>query len=95
MTGLPWQAVSDGEQLMHEPLRLTVVIEAPRPAVAAGDREAPEVADLVENGWLTLLVREGDDFHRRTADGRLAPPITPAPQPARAPFRAALPTRSP
>ena len=27
------------------------------------------VADLLENGWLTLLVREGDDFHRWTADG--------------------------
>jgi uncharacterized protein len=69
MTGLPWQAVADGERLMHEPLRLTVLIEAPRTAVAGVIEKHRSVADLVENGWLTLLVREGDSFHRRTADG--------------------------
>ncbi|MGC8073770.1 putative inorganic carbon transporter subunit DabA, partial [Salmonella enterica] len=29
-TGLPWQAVHDGEGLQHEPLRRSVMIEAPR-----------------------------------------------------------------
>lgn len=69
MTGLPWQAVSNGEQLMHEPLRLTVVIEAPRSAVARVVEKHQTVADLVENGWLTLLVREDNVFSRWTADG--------------------------
>jgi uncharacterized protein YbcC (UPF0753/DUF2309 family) len=70
MTGLPWQAVSNGRELVHEPLRLTVVIEASRPAVARVIAKHRMVADLLENGWLTLLVREGDEFHRWTADGQ-------------------------
>ena len=32
--GLPWQAVHDGETLVHEPLRLTVMIEAPQEAIS-------------------------------------------------------------
>jgi uncharacterized protein YbcC (UPF0753/DUF2309 family) len=69
MTGLPWQAVSNGQELVHEPLRLAVVIEAPRTAVERVIEKHRMVADLLENGWLTLLVREGDDFFRWTADG--------------------------
>jgi uncharacterized protein YbcC (UPF0753/DUF2309 family) len=64
MTGLPWQSVSDGRRLQHEPLRLTVLVEAPRSAVQTIlDRHAG-VRDLVTNGWVTLVVREGDAFHR-------------------------------
>ena len=33
--GLPWQSVHDGHKLMHEPLRLSVCIEAPREAMSA------------------------------------------------------------
>ena len=63
MTGLPWQSVSDGERLQHEPLRLTVLVEAPRSAVQTIlDRHA-SVRALVTNGWLKLVVREGDTFH--------------------------------
>jgi uncharacterized protein YbcC (UPF0753/DUF2309 family) len=70
MTGLPWQAVSNGRELVHEPLRLTVVIEASRTVVQRVIEKHRMVADLLENGWLTLLVREGDEFHRWTADGQ-------------------------
>jgi uncharacterized protein YbcC (UPF0753/DUF2309 family) len=64
MTGLPWQSVSDGVRLQHEPLRLTVLVEAPRSAVETIlDRHAG-VRALATNGWLTLVVREGDTFHR-------------------------------
>lgn len=64
MTGLPWQSVSDGRRLQHEPLRLTVLVEAPRSAVQTIlDRHAG-VRDLVSNGWVTVVVREGDAFHR-------------------------------
>jgi uncharacterized protein YbcC (UPF0753/DUF2309 family) len=56
--GLPWQAVHDGERLAHEPLRLTVLIEAPREAIAAIlDRHAA-VRALFDHGWLHLLVLE-------------------------------------
>jgi uncharacterized protein YbcC (UPF0753/DUF2309 family) len=54
-------------------LRLAVVIEAPRPAVARVIERHKGVADLVENGWVTLVVCEGDEFFRRTADGRWQP----------------------
>jgi uncharacterized protein len=73
MTGLPWQAVSDGRRLVHEPLRLAVIIEAPREAVERVVERHRAVADLVENGWVTLLVREGDGFFRRTADAAWQP----------------------
>ena len=33
--GLPWQAVHDGETLVHEPLRLTVMVDAPQEAISA------------------------------------------------------------
>lgn len=33
--GLPWQSVQDGHALAHEPLRLSVCVEAPREAMTA------------------------------------------------------------
>jgi uncharacterized protein YbcC (UPF0753/DUF2309 family) len=68
MTGLPWQSVSDGVRFQHEPLRLLVLIEAPRAAVQTMIEKHAGVRDLVTNGWLSLVVREGDTFHRWTAD---------------------------
>jgi len=73
MTGLPWQAVSDGERLVHEPLRLTVIIEAPREAISRVIENHQSVADLVENGWVTLIACDADHFYRRTPDARWAP----------------------
>lgn len=58
--GLPWQAVHDGEKVMHEPLRLSVMIEAPRDAITDVLTSHPEVRDLFDNGWLHLLaLRDG------------------------------------
>lgn len=73
MTGLPWQSVSDGRELRHEPLRLLVLVEAPRAAVQTMLERHPGVRDLVTHGWLTLVVREDDAFHRWTAAGRWHP----------------------
>jgi len=56
--GLPWQAVHDGEALMHEPLRLSVMIEAPRAAIAGVLKRHPEVRALFDNGWLHLFTLE-------------------------------------
>jgi uncharacterized protein YbcC (UPF0753/DUF2309 family) len=73
MTGLPWQSVSDGTRLQHEPLRLLVMIEAPRHAVQRIVAKHAVVRDLVSNGWLTLVVCEADGFHRWTAAGTWQP----------------------
>ena len=53
--GLPWQGVHDGEQLMHEPLRLSVMIEAPREAILEVLENHPNVCELFDNGWLHLF----------------------------------------
>ena len=70
MTGLPWQSVHDGQRFQHEPLRLLVVIEAPRDAVQAIIARHSHVRELVSNGWLSLVVLEGDRFHRWNSDGQ-------------------------
>ena len=53
--GLPWQSVHDGRQLVHEPLRLTVCIEAPREAMSAILERHPGVRALFDNRWLHLF----------------------------------------
>ncbi len=58
--GLPWQSVHDGERLRHEPLRLSVFIDAPRASIDAVLAEQGTVRDLVDHGWLHLLALEGD-----------------------------------
>ncbi|MEZ6041298.1 MAG: DUF2309 domain-containing protein [Planctomycetaceae bacterium] len=67
MTGLPWQSVHDGEKFQHEPLRLLVLIEAPRKSVQHIIEKHAHVRDLVTNGWLSLIVLEGEQFYRWTA----------------------------
>jgi uncharacterized protein YbcC (UPF0753/DUF2309 family) len=62
--GLPWQSVHDGEQLMHEPLRLSVLIEAPREAIGAIFERHPQVRSLFDNRWLHLFAL--DDQGRMT-----------------------------
>jgi uncharacterized protein YbcC (UPF0753/DUF2309 family)/NADH:ubiquinone oxidoreductase subunit 5 (subunit L)/multisubunit Na+/H+ antiporter MnhA subunit len=64
--GLPWQAVHDGERLVHEPMRLNVVIEAPIAALNAIIAKHASVGALLDNGWLHLyaLGDEGAVTHR-------------------------------
>lgn len=54
--GLPWQSVHDGVSLAHEPLRLTVCVEAPPEAIAGVLERHPEVRALFDNRWLHLMV---------------------------------------
>ncbi|UWR47411.1 YbcC family protein [Phaeobacter inhibens] len=56
--GLPWQSVHDGEALQHDPLRLTVVIEAPREAMTQILERHPQVRALFDNGWLHLIAMD-------------------------------------
>ncbi len=53
--GLPWQSVHDGHTLMHEPLRLSVCIEAPREAMTAVLEKHAGVRALFDNRWLHLF----------------------------------------
>ncbi|MGC8478020.1 MAG: putative inorganic carbon transporter subunit DabA, partial [Acetobacteraceae bacterium] len=53
--GLPWQSVHDGARLMHEPLRLSVFVEAPCAAITDILRRHPDLRALFDNGWLSLL----------------------------------------
>lgn len=52
--GLPWQSVHDGTKLVHEPLRLNVLIAAPEAAMDVVMAKHPGVADLIANGWVFL-----------------------------------------
>ena len=54
--GLPWQSVHDGERLVHEPLRLTVFIEAPREAISTILKRHDQLRALFDNKWLYLVV---------------------------------------
>jgi len=56
--GLPWQTVHDGAQLAHEPLRLSVLVEAPRAAITGVLARHDGVRALFDNGWLHLFVLE-------------------------------------
>lgn len=53
--GLPMQSLHDGSRWMHEPLRLSVFIEAPRHAIDAIIQKHEKVRHLVDNGWIHLL----------------------------------------
>ena len=59
-TGLPWQSVHDGRKLVHEPLRLSVFVEAPLDAINAVIAKHESVRQLVENNWLHLFAFDAD-----------------------------------
>jgi hypothetical protein len=62
--GLPWQSVYDGERYMHEPVRLSVCLEAPREAMIDILKRHQGVRSLFDNRWLTLFAMD--------SEGRLA-----------------------
>lgn len=84
-SGLPWQSVHDGERFAHDPLRLTVMVEAPREAITDILARHPQVKALFDNGWLHLLAMEGDGgkLWRHTARHGWRPAAEPLPQRAR------------
>lgn len=67
--GLPWQAVHDGEALVHEPLRLSVMIEAPRTEILKVLERHPQLRELFDNGWLHLFVLKGGKVDARYRPG--------------------------
>lgn len=52
--GLAQQSLHDGTQWRHEPLRLTVVIDAPAEAIGRVIAKHGVLRHLLENGWLHL-----------------------------------------
>ncbi|WP_319381190.1 DUF2309 domain-containing protein [Thiomicrorhabdus sp.] len=50
--GLPLQSLHDGNQWMHEPLRLSVYIDAPRAYLEKVVAEQEVVRQLIDNEWL-------------------------------------------
>ncbi|WP_425092199.1 YbcC family protein [Tropicimonas sp. S265A] len=67
--GLPWQAVHDGNALVHEPLRLSVMIEAPREAILDVLSQHPEVRGLFDNSWLHLFTLKDGQVDARYRPG--------------------------
>jgi uncharacterized protein YbcC (UPF0753/DUF2309 family) len=53
--GLPWQSVHEGEAYAHDPLRLSVCIEAPREAMSEVLKKHDGVRALFDNRWLHLF----------------------------------------
>ncbi len=71
-TGLPLQSVHDGARFIHEPHRLSVIIEAPRKRIAAVIEKHEAVRHLVDHGWLHLFAMENDGraLHRYQPGGQ-------------------------
>ncbi|MBX3178286.1 MAG: DUF2309 domain-containing protein [Candidatus Hydrogenedentes bacterium] len=70
--GLPWQSIHDGERLMHEPLRLTSIIEAPVEAMGSVIEKHENLRNLLDHGWICLYAmdEQGVVRHRYAGDGR-------------------------
>ncbi|MCB1277011.1 DUF2309 domain-containing protein, partial [Prosthecobacter sp.] len=58
--GLPLQSVHDGEKWMHEPVRLSVFIEANHADIDAVIAKHESVRQLVDNGWVHLFAIEDE-----------------------------------
>eukprot|EP00521_Asterionellopsis_glacialis_P001341 CAMPEP_0195253420 /NCGR_PEP_ID=MMETSP0706-20130129/4450_1 /TAXON_ID=33640 /ORGANISM="Asterionellopsis glacialis, Strain CCMP134" /LENGTH=141 /DNA_ID=CAMNT_0040305909 /DNA_START=26 /DNA_END=451 /DNA_ORIENTATION=+ len=77
--GLPWQSVHDGEAYQHDPLRLSVIIEAPQEAMTDILERHPAVRALFDNRWLHLIAMDSDGQLAARYDGDLKwSAITPA-----------------
>jgi uncharacterized protein len=70
--GLPRQSVHDGSRWIHEPLRLTVVVDAPEDRIERVLAAHENVANLVRNRWLHLW-RFSEAGLARYAQGRWIP----------------------
>ncbi len=69
--GLPWQSVHDGDGFQHDPLRLSVIIEAPREAMSDILSRHAGVKALFDNGWLHLIAMDDEGKLAWRYDGDL------------------------
>ena len=77
--GLPWQSVHDGERYVHDPLRLSVCIEAPREAMNDILERHEGVRALFDNRWLHLFALDEEGRLAQRYTGNLAWAPTEAP----------------
>jgi uncharacterized protein YbcC (UPF0753/DUF2309 family) len=63
--GLPLQSIHDGEKFVHEPRRLTVIIESETARIDAVLDAQPAVRDLFDHGWLHLICLTGTSARQR------------------------------
>lgn len=66
--GLPLQSVHDGTLWRHEPVRLTVLVDAPIERIEQVLQRQRDVAELVENRWV-FLCRMADQGVEQYRDG--------------------------
>jgi uncharacterized protein YbcC (UPF0753/DUF2309 family) len=59
--GLPWQSVSDGQRLLHEPQRLLAVVQAPLERIDTIVDRNPILQRLFGNDWIALAARAQPD----------------------------------
>ncbi|SFR98378.1 YbcC family protein [Yoonia litorea] len=69
--GLPWQSVHDGENYSHDPLRLSVCVEAPAEAITDILRKHPQVRALFDNQWLHLFTLDAEGHLSQRYSGDL------------------------
>jgi uncharacterized protein YbcC (UPF0753/DUF2309 family) len=70
-TGLPAQTVLKGDRAYHKPMRLITVIEAPLVLVQSLLKRLYKPRELVQNGWIRLLVLDPESgrIHGFDANG--------------------------
>jgi hypothetical protein len=59
--GLPWQSVAVGARLVHEPVRLLTVVQAPLARIDAVVDRNPVLRRLFDHEWVALAAREHPD----------------------------------
>ena len=64
-SGLPLQSIHDGKDFVHEPRRLTVVIESTPELIDAVLAAQPGVRELFDNQWIHLIVLHGKSASQR------------------------------
>ncbi|TAL73988.1 MAG: DUF2309 domain-containing protein [Rhodanobacter sp.] len=62
--GLPKQSLHDGEGWYHQPVRLTVVIDAPAASIERTMARNAVLGQLCDNGWMLLWRYAGDTLLR-------------------------------
>lgn len=65
-TGLPLQSLHDGQRWVHDPLRLSVFLEATRERISLVLSKHEEIRRLVDHEWIHLFAieEEGRSIHR-------------------------------
>lgn len=86
--GLPRQSVAVGDQLLHEPLRLSIIVQAPIDRISAIVSGNQVLRDLFDNDWISLTARStaADPWWTYSALGWApTPTTTPDPTPTATP----------